>query len=105
MASDKMISEKGTVPFCSADSAKSGQSPIVLLDALNYFRHFVHRLFLHRRKVLRTVLAGEFKGKLDKPAVDRLMAGLQLSATTRAEELDVEAMLRLAATVKKATHS
>src|SRR5262249_23676925 len=45
---------------------------------LDYFRNFVHRLFLHRRKVLRTVLAGEYKGKLDKPAVDRLMAGLQL---------------------------
>ena len=26
----KTVSEKGTVPFCSADSAKSGQSPTVL---------------------------------------------------------------------------
>ena len=36
-ASNKMISEKGTVPFCSADSAKSGQSSIIMLDAVSRF--------------------------------------------------------------------
>jgi S-formylglutathione hydrolase FrmB len=30
--SNKTVSEKGTVPFCSADFAKSGQSPTVLLE-------------------------------------------------------------------------
>jgi protein ImuB len=40
-ASNKMASERGTVPFCSRPSsgwcptAKSGQSPAILLDALN----------------------------------------------------------------------
>jgi hypothetical protein len=33
-ASNKMTTERGTVPFCSADFAKSGQSPAILLDAL-----------------------------------------------------------------------
>jgi hypothetical protein len=50
--SNKTVSEKGTtlravpVPFCSEDSAKSGQSPTVLLESLRasstsgfYFRH------------------------------------------------------------------
>src|SRR5207253_7001782 len=32
---NKMAPEKGTVPFCSADFAKSGQSPAILLDALS----------------------------------------------------------------------
>src|SRR5579859_1116455 len=35
IASNKTVSEKGTVPFCSADSVKSGQSPTILLDAVN----------------------------------------------------------------------
>jgi hypothetical protein len=30
-----MASEKVTVPFCSVDCAKLGQSPAILLDALN----------------------------------------------------------------------
>ena len=32
-ACNKTASEKGTDPFCSADSAKLGQSPAVLLHA------------------------------------------------------------------------
>src|SRR5688572_14299969 len=35
-ASNKIASERGTVPFCSADSAKLGQSPAILLDALRF---------------------------------------------------------------------
>ncbi len=35
IASNKTVSEKRTVPFCSEDFAKSGQSPTILLDAVN----------------------------------------------------------------------
>jgi hypothetical protein len=37
-ASNKMIPEKGTVPFSSPGTGKLGQSPIILLDAVNYKR-------------------------------------------------------------------
>ena len=33
--SNKTVSERGAVPFCSEDSAKLGQSPTVLLEFLN----------------------------------------------------------------------
>jgi 4-amino-4-deoxy-L-arabinose transferase-like glycosyltransferase len=39
----KPVSKKGTVPFCSEDSAKSGQSPTVLTPALVSFRSVYHR--------------------------------------------------------------
>jgi len=35
-ASDKMISERGTVPFSSPGTGKLEQSPIILSDALNF---------------------------------------------------------------------
>jgi 16S rRNA (adenine1518-N6/adenine1519-N6)-dimethyltransferase len=60
---------------------------------------FVHTtlraLFFHRRKFLRTVVLSAFKDRLDKPAVDEVLAELGLSPSSRAEELDVPAMLRL----------
>jgi HEAT repeat protein len=36
-ASIKMAPGKGTVPFCSADSAKSGQSPVLFADVLKIY--------------------------------------------------------------------
>lgn len=66
-----------------------------------FFRQFVHSLFLHRRKLLRGVLAGQFKDRLDKPAVDDLLRHLNLGENARAEELPVEQMLRLSETVRQ----
>jgi 16S rRNA (adenine1518-N6/adenine1519-N6)-dimethyltransferase len=60
-----------------------------------FFHAFVRSLFLHRRKLLRWELASATKGRLDKPGVDRLLGELGLAPDARAEQLDVETMLRL----------
>lgn len=67
---------------------------------LRFFHDFVRSVFLHRRKFLRGVLVATLKPQLDKPAVDDLMASLAFGETTRAEELDVPSMLRLAEAVR-----
>jgi 16S rRNA (adenine1518-N6/adenine1519-N6)-dimethyltransferase len=64
-----------------------------------WFHEFVRTLFLHRRKLLRGVLAAAFK-QFDKPAIDVLLAGQGLGPTARAEELDVETLLRLSEAVR-----
>lgn len=67
---------------------------------LTFFHDFVRSLFLHRRKFLRSVLISALKGRLDKPAVDEILAASQLSPDLRAEQLDVPTMLRLSDTVQ-----
>jgi 16S rRNA (adenine1518-N6/adenine1519-N6)-dimethyltransferase len=62
---------------------------------LDGFRAFVQRLFLHRRKLLRVVLASEFKQSLRKDSIDKKLAELDFASTARAEELSVESLLRL----------
>jgi len=80
---------------------------ITLDDALrgriedrDFFHGFVRSMFFHRRKLLRSELLSAFKKRLDKPAVDRLMAEMGLTPTARAEELDVDAMLSLSRAVQ-----
>ncbi|HEY1602819.1 MAG TPA: rRNA adenine dimethyltransferase family protein, partial [Pirellulales bacterium] len=65
-----------------------------------FFHEFVRAMFFHRRKFLRSELASAYKGQLDKTAADEIMHALDMGPTTRAEELDVEAMLRLCETVR-----
>lgn len=60
-----------------------------------FFHSFVRAMFFHRRKLLRNELLSAFKEQLDKPAVDALMAELELVPNARAEQLSVEAMLQL----------
>jgi len=60
-----------------------------------YFHDFVRAMFFHRRKFLRSELLSAYKNRLTRPRVDDLLAGLGLGPQTRAEQLDVEAMLRL----------
>jgi len=67
---------------------------------LEFFHGFVRSMFFHRRKLLRSELLSAFKGRLGKPEVDRIMEGVDLSPTARAEELDVPTMLKLADTVR-----
>lgn len=62
---------------------------------LKFFHQFVRSMFFHRRKFLRSVVVSALKDDLDKPAVDEVLDSLELGANARAEELDVEAMLRL----------
>jgi len=62
---------------------------------LRYFHTFVRSMFLHRRKFLRSVMVAAFKGRLDKPQVDEIMAERSLGPDARAEQLSVEEMLAL----------
>jgi len=71
-----------------------------------FFHEFVRAVFLHRRKLLRSELlsASKHVGKgrhgLSKPQVDRVLADLGLGANARAEQLDVETMLKLSERVR-----
>ncbi|HVX14485.1 MAG TPA: 16S rRNA (adenine(1518)-N(6)/adenine(1519)-N(6))-dimethyltransferase RsmA [Pirellulales bacterium] len=67
---------------------------------LDFFHSFARTMFFHRRKFLRSVILSGYKGQLDKPTVDALMAELGFGETTRAEELDVATMLRLSETIR-----
>lgn len=69
---------------------------------LAFFHDFVRAMFLHRRKFLRGVLLAAFSRRLDKPAVDQILAELELSGEIRAEQLDVPTFLRLCAAVGQA---
>lgn len=66
---------------------------------LAFFHDFVRALFQHRRKFLRGVLASTFKGQLDKPAIDRILADEGIRPESRAEQLDVPTIGRLARAV------
>ncbi len=68
---------------------------------LGFFHDFVRSLFLHRRKFLRSVLISALKGELDKPEVDAVLEETGLSPELRAEQLDVDTMLRLSEAVRK----
>jgi len=76
---------------------------IVVDDALRsripdrpFFHDFVRKMFLHRRKVLRSQLASAMKDRLEKNDVDHVLAALRLDPDLRAEQLDVDTMLALA---------
>lgn len=62
---------------------------------LEFFHSTVRALFFHRRKFLRSVILSAFKDRLDKPAVDEVLATRGLDERARAEQLDVPAMLDL----------
>ena len=68
---------------------------------LEGFHTFVRSIFLHRRKFLRGVMLANYKKQLDKPTIDALMKEHDLGATARAEELDVQMMLRLSQAVRQ----
>ena len=79
----------------------------VLDDALreriadrHFFHSFVRSMFFHRRKFLRSELLSAFKKRLGKPEVDRILAGMQIEGTARAEQLDVDTMLALCEAVR-----
>lgn len=72
------------------NAAKRAQIP-----DLEYFHQFARAMFFHRRKFLRSELLSAFKGQIDKPTVDALLAEMEFSPQTRAEELDVATLQRL----------
>jgi 16S rRNA (adenine1518-N6/adenine1519-N6)-dimethyltransferase len=61
----------------------------------DFFHAFLRTLFLHRRKSLRAAVLSGWKSALDKPAVDAILARVGLEPSIRAEQLDVETLLRL----------
>lgn len=54
-----------------------------------FFHDFVRRVFLHRRKHLRSVLVGMYRKQLEKSDVDAVLEPFDLKDAVRAEELDV----------------
>ncbi len=65
-----------------------------------YFHDFIRAMFFHRRKFLRSELLNAFKKQLTKPQVDGILGRMGLEPSVRAEQLDVETMLRLAEVVR-----
>ena len=59
------------------------------------FHEFIRALFRHRRKLLRGELLGALKGRLDKSQVDAVLQAAGISPQARAEQLDVDSLLRL----------
>jgi 16S rRNA (adenine1518-N6/adenine1519-N6)-dimethyltransferase len=59
---------------------------------------FVRAVFSHRRKALRGELVSSFP-QLTKPGVDELLAALSLDPKARAEQLDIDQLLRLSGAV------
>ena len=61
-----------------------------------FFLDFVRRLFHHRRKLMRGVLYRMYRRQLSKSEVDAILADLGHTANSRAEQLDVAQLIRLA---------
>jgi 16S rRNA (adenine1518-N6/adenine1519-N6)-dimethyltransferase len=70
------------------------------IPELGFFHHFVRTVFFHRRKFLRSVIASGYKGKLELPDADLVLAEMKLDRTTRAEELDVPTMFALSERIR-----
>lgn len=62
---------------------------------LDFYHTTVRALYFHRRKFLRSVVVSAMKGVLDKSEVDSILDQLQMTATTRAEELSIEKTIEL----------
>ena len=61
-----------------------------------FFLDFVRRLFHHRRKLMRSVLCGMYRRQLSRSDVDAILEELGHTRETRAEQLEVGALLQLA---------
>lgn len=68
---------------------------------LQYFHEFVRALFFHRRKFIRSVLCSAFKNKLEKEAIDSVLAELNLKGEIRAETLSLKTILALSEKFRK----
>jgi 16S rRNA (adenine1518-N6/adenine1519-N6)-dimethyltransferase len=68
---------------------------IAQVGDIQRFRNFLRDLYTHRRKNLRGGLAAMPQSRMAKEEVDRRLNELGLDGTIRAEDLDIEAHLRL----------
>lgn len=78
-----------------APSTEKRQHVVEFVGDVSKFRIFLRDLYTHRRKNLRGALVGWPSGRRDKAEVDRLLQVLEISASSRAEDLDIESHLRL----------
>lgn len=60
-----------------------------------FFHDFVRRLFTQRRKLLRSVVTNMYSERFTRPQIDEILKSFELKDTARAEELDVEMLVRL----------
>lgn len=67
---------------------------------LAFFHVCARSLFFHRRKFLRSVIYSAYKEWLSKADVDEIMGRLGFGETSRAEELDLAAVLRLCEAIR-----
>ena len=65
------------------------------------FQSLVRQVFLHRRKNLRRVLHGFYRDTLSKADVDALLESIGLTGMVRAEAMNVEEFLALAAALRE----
>jgi len=79
-----------------SDPAKRAAIPDV-----EFFHQFTRKIFMHRRKFLRSSILGAWKGELDKADVDAIMEQLELGPTSRAEQLDVPQMQVLCEAIRQ----
>lgn len=93
-------------PRPDVDSAIVRIDPDPVLRSKIVDRHamqiFLRDLFTQRRKLLRGVLAQNYKGRLTKPVIDAILAELQLPAEARAEELEVDQLVALSNRLQQA---
>ena len=68
---------------------------------MSWFHTIVRKVFLHRRKNLRHVLAGMWHDQWTKTEVDTWLGSLGLDGQIRAEALDVDQFRSLAQALKE----
>jgi len=66
-----------------------------------HFHRLVRRIFMHRRKFLRSALHTASSGLLTKPQVDEIMTELDIGSTARAEELTPQQLIELCDLVRR----
>lgn len=66
-----------------------------------HFHDLVRKIFLHRRKFLRSALFSAVKDQLGKQQVDEIMGKLELDSKTRAEQLTPQQLLELCELVRQ----
>ena len=65
-----------------------------ILD-LGFWHDFLRKIFLHRRKFLRSCVVSTFKDRLDKQQIDEVLTSLGHGPQARAEELSVDELFAL----------
>jgi 16S rRNA (adenine1518-N6/adenine1519-N6)-dimethyltransferase len=68
-----------------------------------FFHDFVRRVFQQRRKFLRSVLVGMYRNELSKADIDERLQPFNFKQGIRADELDVESLVKLATAMKQQT--